>query len=56
MERQRSSVSSLSFFGPSIIYCLLLKFGRADKLLLPSVMLIWKKQCLDSILLSYGCF
>lgn len=32
MERQRSSISSLLFFGCRGIYCLLLKFGLASKL------------------------
>lgn len=54
VERQRASVSSLLFFSSSSIYCLLLKFGLASKLLLPSVILVWQEQCLDSIPMSSG--
>lgn len=44
-----NSQSLLLFFDSFGIYCLLLKFGLASKLLLLLVMLIWKKQCMDSI-------
>lgn len=40
VERQRTSIFCCSFFDSSITYYLLLKFGQAGKLILPSMMFI----------------